>query len=89
MRCVSEFLKASMVIERTKEMCTPSPRCVPAQFRQMNVPNFGDAWHEKSVRLGKIRSQDRQTRSTYPLRRGGTAVATPVIAVDSGVLKEL
>lgn len=28
---------------RTKETCTPRPRCVPAQSRQMNVPNLGEA----------------------------------------------
>ena len=32
---------------RTKEMCTPSPRCRPAQVRQMKVPNLGEAhWGE-------------------------------------------
>jgi len=43
MRSISPCLKASIVTERTKEMCTPRPRCTPAQDRQMKTPNFGDA----------------------------------------------
>ncbi len=35
---------------RTKEMCTPRPRCRPAQVRQMKVPNLGEAhWGEGAV----------------------------------------
>jgi hypothetical protein len=43
----------------------------------------------ESVRLGIINLKIARQESTYPLRRGGATVATPVIAVDSGVLKEL
>lgn len=43
MRAISAPLKASMVMLRTKEMWTPSPRCRPAHSRQMKVPNLGDA----------------------------------------------
>jgi len=32
-----------METERTKEMCTPRPRWVPAQERQMKVENLGEA----------------------------------------------
>lgn len=28
---------------RTKLICTPSPRCTPAQLRQIKTPNLGDA----------------------------------------------
>jgi hypothetical protein len=37
-------LKASMVMLRTKEMCTPRPRWMPLQERQMKIPNFGEAY---------------------------------------------
>lgn len=30
-------------MDRTKEMCTPRPRCRPAHVRQMKVPNLGEA----------------------------------------------
>jgi hypothetical protein len=43
MRSISPCLKASIVTERTKEICTPRPRCTPAQDRQMKTPNFGEA----------------------------------------------
>jgi hypothetical protein len=47
MRSISAGLKASMVIERTKEMCTPRPRCTPAQDRQRKMPSLGEAhWGE-------------------------------------------
>ena len=36
-------LKASMEMERTNEMCTPSPRWTPAHDRQMKMPNLGEA----------------------------------------------
>ena len=40
---ISFPLNASIVILRTKEMCTPNPRCRPAHVRHMNVPNLGEA----------------------------------------------
>lgn len=43
MRWISPVLKASMVMERTNEMCTPRPRWVPAQLRQMKIPSLGEA----------------------------------------------
>ena len=36
-------------MERTKEMCTPRPRCVPAHVRQMKVENLGEAFVMSSV----------------------------------------
>ena len=46
MRASSPALKASMVMERTNDTCTPRPRCTPEQVRQMKMPNLGDAWGE-------------------------------------------
>lgn len=43
MRSISIALNASIVILRTKLICTPNPRCTPAQLRQMKTPNLGDA----------------------------------------------
>lgn len=55
MRSISVCLKASIEMDRTNEMCTPSPRCTPAQLRHMKMPNFGEAhWGE-----GALQSQQR------------------------------
>lgn len=43
MRSISCDLNASIVILRTKLMCTPSPRWTPAQLKQMKTPNLGEA----------------------------------------------
>ena len=40
---ISTALNASIVILRTKLICTPSPLCTPAQLRQIKIPNLGDA----------------------------------------------
>ena len=34
----SSGFHASMVMDRTKEMCTPSPRCLPEHSRQRKMP---------------------------------------------------
>jgi hypothetical protein len=52
MRRISAVLKASMLIERTKEMWTPRPRWVPAQVRQMKVENLGEACCHRRNGLG-------------------------------------
>lgn len=39
----SPILKASMVTERTKEMCTPRERWIPEHARQKKMPNLGEA----------------------------------------------
>ena len=46
-----------MLVERQKEMCTPSRRCVPEHSRHMSVPYVTDA-HE-----GFLAGQSKQTRS--------------------------
>ena len=43
MRSTSAVLKASMVTERTKEMCTPRERWIPEHARQKKMPNLGEA----------------------------------------------
>lgn len=43
MRSISCALNASIVILRTKLICTPNPRWTPAQLKQMKMPNFGEA----------------------------------------------
>ena len=35
--------QASIVTDRTKEMCTPSPRCLPEHSRHMKMPYDTDA----------------------------------------------
>lgn len=39
--CLS--VQLSMVMERTKEMCTPRLRCCPEHSRQMKAPNETEA----------------------------------------------
>lgn len=43
-----------MDIERTKDICTPSPRWVPAQERQIKVENLGDACYSQMSEKLKI-----------------------------------
>lgn len=43
MRAILPPLKAFIVILRTKDLCTPRPRCRPAHSRQMKVLNLEDA----------------------------------------------
>lgn len=40
---ISCALKASIVILLTKLICTPNPRWMPAQTKQMKTPNLGEA----------------------------------------------
>jgi len=40
-------LNESIVIDRTKEMWTPSDRWIPEHDKQKKMPNLGDAYAER------------------------------------------
>ena len=70
-----------MLVERQKEMCTPSRRCVPEHSRHMSVPYVTDA-HD-----GFFAVQSKLTRSLYfafILRNTSSTVALGTSASGSG-----
>jgi hypothetical protein len=54
---------------RTKDMCTPRPRCTPAHDRQMKMPNLGDA----HCGLGAPQSQQTLLEDSFWIARSYAA----------------
>jgi hypothetical protein len=78
-RRTSAVLNASMVTERTKEMCTPSERWIPEHARQKKMPNLGDAY---VIALSTLVFRFLVLLlPTYPLRARCSAVDAFVVAV--------
>ena len=70
-----------MLVDRQKEMCTPSRRCVPEHSRHMSVPYVTDA-HD-----GFFAGQSKQTRSlcfAFILRKTSSTTAFGTSASGSG-----
>lgn len=79
-RSISVCLKASMEMDRTNEMCTPSPRCTPAQLRQMKMPNLGDAHCGE----GALQSQQRLFPDSFWMARSCLCVRGHVCVSQAG-----
>lgn len=76
----SAVLKASMVTERTKEMCTPRLRWTPEQARQKKMPSLGEAWGK----LIGLRTVALTGEGTYPLWGRRSAIYAFVVLVCFG-----
>ena len=96
MRRTSASLKASIVTERTKEMCTPRERWMPEQARQKKMPNLGEAWKVVALvsdgLLKHVACHSAESIlaarniavllvTTYPLWTGSTTVDAAIVLV--------
>ncbi|KAM2683159.1 hypothetical protein EV1_044806 [Malus domestica] len=58
-----------MVTDRTNEMRTPSPRCLPEHYKHMKTPYEIEAHYEffweQSTQVGDCRSQSRRDAAIF------------------------